>query len=86
MPEEVVSAQALADEIARWAGPQGITQLLSGAQYAYALAALADSDYEAAYHQAIMISPAGKRHPRRVLAAGCSDVGEPSAHAPGSVI
>ena len=56
------TAQALADEITRWAAPRGLTSLLAGAHYACALAALAQSDFPAAYQQAARISPAG-RHP-----------------------
>ena len=52
-------ARALADEVARWAAPRGITSLLAGAHYAHALAALAQSDFQTAYHQAARISPAG---------------------------
>jgi DNA-binding CsgD family transcriptional regulator len=52
-------ARALADEIARWAAPRGITSMLAGAHYAHVLADLAQSDFQAAYEQATRISPAG---------------------------
>ena len=53
-------AQALADEMIRWAAPRGVRHLHTGALYAYVLAALARSDFEAAYHHATKISPAGR--------------------------
>jgi DNA-binding CsgD family transcriptional regulator len=52
-------ARVLADEVTRWAAPRGITSLLAGAHYASALAALAQSDFQTAHHQATRISPAG---------------------------
>jgi DNA-binding CsgD family transcriptional regulator len=52
-------ALVLADEVTRWAAPRGITSLLAGAHYANALAALAQSDFQTAHHQATRISPAG---------------------------
>jgi ATP/maltotriose-dependent transcriptional regulator MalT len=52
-------ARVLADEITRWAAPRGITSLLAAAHYASALAALAQSDFQTAHHQATRISPAG---------------------------
>jgi DNA-binding CsgD family transcriptional regulator len=57
---EAARAQALADEMVRWAAPRGARRLSSSARYACALAALAASDFEAAYHHATMISPAGQ--------------------------
>jgi DNA-binding CsgD family transcriptional regulator len=53
-------AQALADEMIRWAAPRGVRHLHTGALYASVLAALARSDFEAAYHHATTISPAGQ--------------------------
>jgi DNA-binding CsgD family transcriptional regulator len=53
-------AQALADEMIRWAAPRGVRHLHTGALYACVLAALARSDFEAAYHHATTISPAGQ--------------------------
>jgi DNA-binding CsgD family transcriptional regulator len=53
-------AQALADEMIRWAAPRGVRHLHTGALYACVLAALARSDFEAAYHHATKISPAGQ--------------------------
>ena len=67
------TARAIADEITRWAAPRGITSLLASAHYAAVLAALAQSDFQTAYHQATRISPAGAipcpRALRRVGAA-----------------
>jgi DNA-binding CsgD family transcriptional regulator len=62
-------AQALADEIARWAAPRGIASMLAGAHYAHALAALAQSDFQTAYEQAARISPAGEIPSREPFAA-----------------
>ncbi len=53
------TAQALADDIALWAAPRGLTSLLAGAHYARVLTALAQSDFPAAYQHAARISPAG---------------------------
>jgi len=53
-------AQSLADEMIRWAAPRGVRHLHTGALYACVLAALARSDFEAAYHHATTISPAGQ--------------------------
>ncbi len=53
-------AQAMADEMIRWAAPRGVRHLHTGARYACVLAALARSDFEAAYHHATKISPAGQ--------------------------
>jgi DNA-binding CsgD family transcriptional regulator len=53
------TAQALTDEITRWAAPRGIISLQAGAQHARVLQALAQSDFPAAYDHAIGISPAG---------------------------
>jgi DNA-binding CsgD family transcriptional regulator len=53
-------AQVLADEVIRWAAPRGVRHLHTGALYACVLAALARSDFEAAYHHATAISPAGQ--------------------------
>jgi DNA-binding CsgD family transcriptional regulator len=57
---EAVLAQALADEVIRWAAPRGVRHLHTRALYACVLAALAQSDFEAAYRHATMISPAGQ--------------------------
>ena len=57
---EAVAAQSLADEVIRWAVPRGVRHLHTGALYACVLAALAQSDFEAAYRHAIKISPAGQ--------------------------
>ncbi len=57
---EVPVAQALADEVIRWAAPRSVRHLHTGALYACVLAALAQSDFEAAYRHATKISPAGQ--------------------------
>jgi DNA-binding CsgD family transcriptional regulator len=57
---ETALAQALADETIGWAAPRGVQLLRSRARYAHVLAALAQSDFEAAYHHAIKITPAGQ--------------------------
>jgi DNA-binding CsgD family transcriptional regulator len=57
---EAVAAQSLADEVIRWAVPRGVRHLHTGALYACVLAALAQSDFEAAYRHATKISPAGQ--------------------------
>ena len=57
---EIALAQAVADETIGWAVPRGAQHLHSRARYAHVLAALAQSDFEAAYHHAIKISPAGQ--------------------------
>ena len=56
---DATTARAIADEIARWAAPRGLTSLLVGAQYACVLAALAQSDFPGAYQQASRFTPAG---------------------------
>ena len=56
---DATGARAIADEIARWAAPRGLTSLLAGARYACVLAAFAQSDFPEAYQQAARISPAG---------------------------
>jgi DNA-binding CsgD family transcriptional regulator len=53
------AGRTLADEIARWAAPRGITSVVAGARYASALAALGQSDFQTAYQQAAGISGAG---------------------------
>jgi DNA-binding CsgD family transcriptional regulator len=63
------TAQALADEISRWAAPRDLTFLLAGAHYASVLAALGQSDFLAAYQQAARISPAGDIPAREPFAA-----------------
>jgi DNA-binding CsgD family transcriptional regulator len=63
------TARALADEIVRWAEPREIRSLLAGAHYAYALTALAQSDFQTAYQQAARISPAGDIPSREPFAA-----------------
>jgi DNA-binding CsgD family transcriptional regulator len=60
---ETALAQALADETIGWAAPRGAQLLRSRARYAHVLAALAQSDFEAAYHHASKISPAGQLAP-----------------------
>jgi DNA-binding CsgD family transcriptional regulator len=55
---DAAGAQALADEVARWAAPRGLTSLLAGAHYAGALAALGQSDFQTAYQQAARIGVA----------------------------
>ena len=60
---EVALAQALADEVIRWAAPRGVRHLQAGALYAGVLAALAQSDFETAYRHATKISPAGQLAP-----------------------
>ncbi len=60
---ETALAQGLADETIGWATPRGAQLLCSRARYAHVLAALAQSDFEAAYHHAIKISPAGRLAP-----------------------
>ncbi len=57
---EATVAQALADEVIRWAAPRGVRHLHTSALYACVLAALAQSDFEAAYRHATKISPAGQ--------------------------
>jgi DNA-binding CsgD family transcriptional regulator len=54
-----MAALEIADEIARWAAPRGLTSLLAGAHYACVLTALAQSDFPRAYQQAAKIGPAG---------------------------
>jgi len=66
---DIGPAQAIADEVARWAAPRGVTHLMAGARYASVLAALAQSDFETAYQQAAMISPAGRIPSREPFAA-----------------
>ena len=66
---EAASAQALADEMIRWAGPRGARYLHTHALYTCVLAALAQSDFEAAYHHATKISPAGQLAPHEPHAA-----------------
>jgi DNA-binding CsgD family transcriptional regulator len=53
-------ARELADEVIRWAAPRGARRPHAAAQWAIARAALAESDFEAAYHYATSISPAGE--------------------------
>ncbi len=62
-------AQAIADEIVRWAAPRGITSLVVAVHYAAVLAALAQSDFQSAYQRAVRISPAGDIPSREPLAA-----------------
>jgi DNA-binding CsgD family transcriptional regulator len=54
------TARAHADEITRWAAPRGVRFMVACANYAYVLTALAQSDFQTAYHQATRISPAGE--------------------------
>jgi DNA-binding CsgD family transcriptional regulator len=57
---EAALAQALADQLIRWAAPRGVRHLQADAWYACVLAALAQSDFETAYRYATRISPAGQ--------------------------
>lgn len=63
------TAQALADEITRWAASRGVAYMLNCASYASVLAALARSDFQAAYDHATRISPVGEIPDRNSLAA-----------------
>lgn len=54
------TAQAIADEVTRWAAPRGVKSVLAGARYASLLTALAQSDFDAAYHYAVSISLPGQ--------------------------
>ncbi len=54
------SAISLADEAIRWAAPRGARQLRTGGIHAHVLTGLAHSDFEAAYHYATEVSPAGQ--------------------------
>jgi DNA-binding CsgD family transcriptional regulator len=60
---ETAVARALSDEIRQWAGPRGVRAALVEASYACLLAALAESDFETAYQEAVSISPAGQLVP-----------------------
>jgi DNA-binding CsgD family transcriptional regulator len=53
-------AQELADQLLRWAAPRGIRWVQCYAWHARALAALGRGDFERAYQQLTMISPAGE--------------------------
>jgi DNA-binding CsgD family transcriptional regulator len=53
-------AHAVAAEMIQWAAPRDLGLLRSNGLYACVLAALAESDFEAAYHHAVRISPAGQ--------------------------
>jgi DNA-binding CsgD family transcriptional regulator len=56
-------SQAIADEMIRWAVPRGVRHVQADAWYASVLAALARSDFEAAYQNAVKLSPAGQFAP-----------------------
>jgi DNA-binding CsgD family transcriptional regulator len=60
---ETALAQAMADEMTRWAVPRGVRRVQADALYACVLAALAQSDFETAYQNAVRISPAGQLVP-----------------------
>jgi DNA-binding CsgD family transcriptional regulator len=66
---DLAAAQAIADEVTRWAAPRGLTGLLARAQHAYVLTALAEADFQQAYQQAARISPAGDIPSREPVAA-----------------
>ena len=53
-------ARELADEVIRWAAPRGARRLHAAGRWAITRAALAESDFEAAYHYAVSISPPGE--------------------------
>jgi DNA-binding CsgD family transcriptional regulator len=56
-------AQELADQLLRWAAPRGFRWAQCYAWHARALAALGRGDFEYAYQQLTMISPAGELAP-----------------------
>lgn len=66
---EVAVTQALADEITRWAAPRGLAYFVAGAHYVSGLAALARSEFAAAYEQESALCPAGDIPARPVYAA-----------------
>lgn len=57
---QTAAARQVADEIIQWAAPRGVRKLQVAATYVHVLAALGQSDFEAAYRQAARISPAGR--------------------------
>jgi hypothetical protein len=57
---EAAAAEAAADHLIRWAVPRGLRRVHADALYIRVLVALARSDFETAYQNAIMISPAGQ--------------------------
>jgi DNA-binding CsgD family transcriptional regulator/tetratricopeptide (TPR) repeat protein len=61
-------AHAVADEMIQWAAPRDLGLLRSTGLYACVLAALAQSDFEAAYRSAVTISPAGQLAPHEPVA------------------
>jgi DNA-binding NarL/FixJ family response regulator len=62
---EAGPARAMADEMIRWAEPRGVRRVQADARYACVLAAQAQCDFEAAYHHATRISPAGQLAPHQ---------------------
>jgi DNA-binding CsgD family transcriptional regulator len=56
-------SQTAADEMIRWAVPRGVRHVQADAWYACVLVALARSDFEAAYQNAVKLSPAGEFAP-----------------------
>jgi DNA-binding CsgD family transcriptional regulator len=60
---EVAKAEALADKMIRWGTPRGVRHVQADAHYACVLAALARSDFEAAYQNAVKLCPAGQLVP-----------------------
>jgi DNA-binding CsgD family transcriptional regulator len=52
-------ARTLADQITRWSAPRGVRYLQSGARHAQVLAALGESDFEAAYQHASAVAATG---------------------------
>jgi DNA-binding CsgD family transcriptional regulator len=65
---ETAAARQVADETIQWAAPRGVRKLQVAATYVRVLAALGNSDFEAAYRQATRISPAGRVDPGVPLA------------------
>ncbi|GEC03207.1 LuxR family transcriptional regulator [Streptomyces spinoverrucosus] len=53
------TARALADRMTKWATPRGVRSAIHFAQHVRAVASIADGDFEAAFHHATAISPAG---------------------------
>ena len=56
---DLASALRYAAEVTAWSKPLGLQRLLDAAERIAVRVALADADYEAAYHAAIRISPPG---------------------------
>ncbi|MDN3028537.1 LuxR family transcriptional regulator [Streptomyces sp. S.PB5] len=53
------TSRALAEQMTGWAGSRGVGTAVTYARHALVLAALGEGDFEAAYHHATAISPAG---------------------------